>query len=146
MKKLLAIWTVLAMLLSLCACTSPAQPTCEGTAEELDTIIQEIAYIPVGTMGVSMTITARAVELLDWCEATTAGSEETAIQVKLFYDTLTPDQQEMFVEQIVITINAVANLSSESLRAAMLESAGFKTSLNWSDDAFSLAACVDDEL
>ncbi len=145
MKKTLAFTVALVMLLTaFCACST--KPAYKGNFEEFDAILQSISEIPVGTMGVSMTITARAVELLDWCEATTAGGEETAIQVKLFYDTLTPDQQEMFVEQIVITINAVANLSSESLRAAMLESAGFKTSLNWSDDAFSLAACVDDEL
>ena len=144
MKKWLALLCSLVMILSLCACSSA--PSYSGTAEELEGIVDMIAEIPVATMGVSMTIVSRAVDLLDWCEATDMSGEEIAAQVKQAYDRLDPAAQEMFLEQVALTVNGAANLSFESLHDPMLESAGFKTSLNWSEKAFSLAACVDDQL
>lgn len=144
MKKLLALLCAFAMIVSLCACTPT--PSYEGTAEELEGIVEMIAEIPVATMGVSMTITSRAVDLLDWCAATSMSGEEIAAQAKQAYDALDPAMQEMFLEQVALTVNAAANLSKEALRDAMLESAGFDTSLTWSDDVHSLAACLDDQL
>ena len=144
MKKLIALASTLVMLVSFCAC-SPSL-TYSGTSEELEGIVDMIAEIPIATMGVSMTIVSRAVDLLDWCEATSMSGEDIAAQVKQTYDRLDPSIQELFLEQIAVTVNGAANLSDEALREAMLESAGFKTSLSWSDKAFSLAACVDDLL
>ncbi len=144
MKKLIALASALVMLVSFCACSTA--PSYKGTTEELEGILDMIAEIPIATMGVSITITSRAVDLLDWCEATSMSGEDIAAQVKQGYDQLDAQMQELFLEQVAVTVNAVGNLSREESRAGMLESAGFKSSLSWTEEAFSLAACLDDLL
>ena len=144
MKKWLASLLAVVMLLSLCACTTPASS--KGTPEELDEIMQDISQIPVATMGVSMIITARASELLDWCEATTVSGEESAALVKQFRDSLNPDVQSLFDEQVAEVLSGVGVLSKDEYRAKALEAAGLNTGKIWSEKAFTLVSYIDDQL
>lgn len=144
MKKTIALLTALVMLVSLCAC-SPAPPY-KGTTEELDVILEMISEIPIATMGVSMTITARAAELLDWCEATTMSGDELADCVKIYYDAIDAQARDIFIEQVAVVVNGVAALSREESRAAMLETAGLNTKQSWDEATVSLAVSIDDLL
>lgn len=145
MKKWVAVLAVLAMMFSLAACSEPSS-TYTGTDEELDTILGGIASIPIATMGVSMVITARSVELLDWCAASTMDADGLAAAVKVYYDELDGDAKDMFIEQVAVVINSVGVLSREESRALTLETAGFSAKLTWEEDVFSLAASIDDQL
>ena len=144
MKKCIAVLLALVMLVSLCACTT--ESAYKGTKEELEGIVDMIAQIPIATMGVSITITNRAVELLDWCEATSMSGEDVADTVKAYYDALDADAQSLFLEQVAVTVNDVGTLSNEETRASVLETAGFSKTLTWDEQALSLAACIDDRL
>ncbi len=143
-KKGIAILLSFAMLLSLCACSSA--PSYKGTNEELDGILERISEIPIATMGVSMVITNRAVELLDWCEATTMSADELAANVKAYYDAMDAEAQGMFIEQVAVVVNGVWTLSREESRAAVLETAGFNANLSWDEATMSLAVSIDDLL
>ncbi|MBE6763890.1 MAG: hypothetical protein E7553_06040 [Ruminococcaceae bacterium] len=146
MKNVFCVLLTVVMMLTLCACSAPVENTYKGTAEELDSLLLGISQIPVGTMGVSMTITARAVELLDWCETTSMSGDELAATVKAYYEALDDANKELFAEQIAVTMNSIGRLCEEDLRAGMLESAGLSTKLNWDATTFSLAASADDQL
>ena len=144
MKRCVAVLLALVMLLSLCACSQ--KPSYKGDEEELQTVLGGIASIPVATMGASMTVTARTVELLDWCEATAMSGEELAGKVKAYYDAMDADAQMMFQDQVMVTVNCAANLSDEGSRASVLNAAGFSDKLIWDEKALLLAVCIDDLL
>lgn len=146
MKKTVALLTALVMLLSLCACSAPPSLSYTGSAEELNTLLDNIASIPIATMGVSAVITNRAIELLDWCEATSMSGDELAASVKAYYDALDDANKELFAEQIAATMNRIGHLLDEDLRVEMLESAGLSTARNWDVATFSLAASADELL
>ena len=143
MKK----WLVcaLALVLVLC-CSCNKRPMYSGSAQELDQILQEITTIPVGTMGSSAIIVARATELLGWCESTAMSSEELASTVKAYCDTMPTSAQEMFCEQVYVVVNSVGALSRDNSRVNTLSAAGLDASQTWSTRAYALASSIDDQL
>ena len=144
MKKWIAFFTALVMLVSLCACAN--DNTYKGTAEEFSEILDRVASIPVGTMGVSMMITDVAVTLLDWCEATAMTDVEIAQATKAYYDTVDADWQEIFLDQVSSTLGGVSLMANEDTRAVALEAAGHNAKRKWDEETLSLAASLDDAL
>lgn len=144
LQKVTACLLAVLMLLSLCACSTTL--SYKGTAEELDGILEMISEIPIATMGVSMTITNRAVDILDWCEAATVSGDELADYVKSYYDAMDANAQNLFIEQVAVVVNGVGNLSREESRVSMLETAGLDAEQTWNTTAFSLAVSIDDRL
>lgn len=144
MKKCVAMVLTVLMLVSMCACSD--DNAYQGTPEELNTILDRVAMIPVATMGVSMTITDVAVSLLDWCESTDMTDAEIAAATKTYYDSVESANKDMFYEQVYLTVGGVRLLSNEDKRSGVLEAAGHSPKLSWDDAAFSLAMSLDDAL
>ncbi len=148
MKYVSIILTMLLMLTMLTACSGEnggpavddgaAIPVQTGSEEELQAVLDRIASIPVGTMGVTMKITEVAVMATDWCEKTAMDNTQLHDSLTAYYTAY--GDPMMYVEQMYVVADRMAAFEDPTRREMYMSDAGYDASdYTWSDAAFGKA-------
>ena len=146
MKYVSMLMVLLLSLVMLTACggeeNSTVQdgstPTQVGNEQELQAVLERIAYLPVGTMGVTLKTTEVAAVALDWCENTSMTAQQLADALDDYYAQVA--DREMYVEQMYSVASRMVNFADTEYRNKSLTDAGFDAeNYVWTDKAFTLA-------
>lgn len=115
----------------------------EGTAAELGMLMDDIAALPVGTMGVSMTAITKAAALLNWCEVTTMTDAQIQEEIQIRFEMIDEESRLMLMDQVALVTDSCEKMRDETARRDCLEAVGDAPSnYSWSDKAFDTAAVI----
>jgi len=147
MKYISLLLSLLLMLTMLTACSGEGSPAVEdgtstpvqtGTEEELQTLLDRVGTIPVGTMGVTMKITEVAAIALDWCEKTAMDDVQLRDALMTYYTACVDPM--MYSEQMYGVANRMTAFEDAERREMYLTDAGLDAAdYTWSDAAFGKA-------
>ena len=153
MKRIVAVFIMLSMLMFFAACgDDAADPVVNvGSASmaddsfaDLTTILEDIAVsVQPGTMGVSMISASKAVDLLEWCAATDMNTTQIADEVGAYLAALPQESKVLYPEQLLLVTSSAANMQDEEYRTYMLLDIGYDPEgFDWNEETFAKVAAI----
>lgn len=117
----------LCMMLSMAGCgnTAPELPYATD-AQGMQAFLDDIAQLPIATMGVSLQASTLAFHAMNWGAQTALTVEEIEKAVADRMASMDETQKEMFCEQLMTVATYVNLLYSEDQRADVLENIGIE--------------------
>lgn len=147
MKRILAIGLLLVMLMSFAACDDTTDSSIHGESatatvtdngpEGLKSVLDDIATLQIGTMGVSLSAAAKAVNLLEWCAATALTPDQVADEAAAYLTVLPEESRAVYLEQLLTVTSSCESMMDEEYREYMLLDIGYDPqSYHWDGMAF----------
>ncbi len=139
--RAVACLLALLMLFSMVGCgeTAPELPFATD-AQGMQAFLDEIARLPIGTMGVSLQASLLAFHAMNWGTSTALTVDEIAQAVDDRMTSMDEAQQEMFREQLSAVASYVNLLYNEEQRAGVLENIGIENDdFGWTHTSYEKA-------
>ena len=143
MKRVISVLLVMVLCVGLCGCDNAQEPANDVVDTSVQTVIDLVSVLPVGTMGVTLKAIESAVTLMQWCEVTSLTADQVAAQLSSYCMDLDNTAYFTFYEQVHLLTTTASAWQDPERMASDFRMVGLDPKdYSWDAHAFEILEAV----